>query len=242
MESLLQLLEATLASPWLYALILAAVAVDVLLPLVPAETMVIAAGAFVAAGQVDPVLLVLSAASGALIGDLAAHHVGRAAGPLARWARRSRIADGLFRWAEAGLEQRAAGIIMAGRFIPGGRTATAITSGVLHFPRRRFVLWAALAGIVWSLYSAGIGMLGGAAFRDRPLVGVAVGIGAALLLGGGAELLRARRTARSRPGADGAAAATDDVPAPRQAAQPAPDPGRGGAGSQSAPAQGICVP
>lgn len=240
MESLLQLLEATLASPWLYALILAAVAVDVLLPLVPGETMVITAGAFVATGQVDPVLLVISAAAGALIGDLAAHHVGRAAGPLARSARRSRIADGLYRWAEAGLEQRAAGIIMAGRFIPGGRTATAITSGLLRYPRRRFLLWAALAGIAWSLYSAGIGMLGGAAFHERPLVGVAVGIGVALLVGGGAELLRARRAARSRTGA-GASAGEGVVPAPQDAAAPAPAAEPGG-GSQSAPAQGICVP
>ena len=103
-------------------------------------------------------------------------------------------------WAERELTDRGGMLLISGRFIPGGRTATTLTSGIVGYPRARFLGFAAIAGLLWSLYSVGIGMLGGLAFRTEPLLGVAVGIGLALLLGGGIEAARVlrRKATRSR--------------------------------------------
>ncbi|UVI37516.1 DedA family protein [Brevibacterium spongiae] len=92
--------------------------------------------------------------------------------------------------------RRGASALVAGRFIPGGRTLTTIGSGMLRFPVRRFLLWDAIGSLAWALYSTGIGLIGGAVFDDRPLLGVAVGIGIALFITGAAEFVRRlRRTA-----------------------------------------------
>lgn len=236
MEPLMSLLEATLASPWLYLVVLAAVALDVLLPVVPGEAVVITAGTAVMTGTVDPAALVLAAAAGALLGDAAAHQLGRGAGPLARRLRRWPAADALFRWAATGLAERGTAVVLAGRFVPGGRTAVALTSGLVRVPRRRFLGVSAAAGVLWSVYGTGLGMLGGAAFREQPLLGAALGIGLALVLGGGAELLRSRRDAARRSRAargisPGRPRASSCPPAAGPGAPPAPAGAGGGPGA-----------
>lgn len=92
-------------------------------------------------------------------------------------------------------------LLISARFIPGDRTATTLTSGIVRYPRPRFVGFAAIAGLLWATYSVGIGIAGGMVFRTEPLLGVAVGIDLALALGGGIELARSlrRRSALSRP-------------------------------------------
>lgn len=183
MDSLLILLEQTLASPWLYALIAAAVAVDSTIPAIPAETLVLTAGTYAAHDGPHPVLLVVAAVIGALLGDNVTHQLGRSSGPVARWMRRSRLGDGMFRWARRGLLDRGGALIIGARFIPGGRTATAFTSGVVGYPRSRFLLFSSLAAVAWALYYAGIGYAGGVVFHEQPLIGMAVGIGLALIVG-----------------------------------------------------------
>ncbi|WP_270407858.1 hypothetical protein [Brachybacterium paraconglomeratum] len=59
------------------------------------------------------------------------------------------------------------------------------------------MLYSSLAALIWSVYYVGIGMLGGLAFGRDPLLGVAVGIALALLLGGGIELVRRLRAGRT---------------------------------------------
>ncbi|GAA1487650.1 DedA family protein [Brachybacterium sacelli] len=203
MDAVLHLAETLLASPWLYVLVIALTAFDGLLPVVPAETVVLTAAAYAMTGGPDALPLLLAAWTGALAGDVAAHHVGRGAGPLARWARRRRWVGTMLGWAEKELMARGGMLIVSARFVPGGRTATTVASGVIGYPRRRFVLFAALAAALWSLYYVGIGMLGGLAFRDQPLLGVALGIGMALAVGGTIEAVRAvrrrRREAVTRP-------------------------------------------
>lgn len=195
MDAVLHLAESLMTSPWLYLLVLALVALDGIFPVVPAETVVIAAAAYATTGQPQPLLLLVAAGAGALIGDVTTHHLGRGAGPLARWFRRRRWGGSLLRWAERELTARGGMLLISARFIPGGRTATTFTSGMVGYPRPRFVGFAAVAGLLWSLYNVGIGMLGGLAFHDRPLLGVALGIGLAMTLAvviEGARALRRR--------------------------------------------------
>ncbi|MDN5688024.1 MAG: VTT domain-containing protein [Brachybacterium sp.] len=201
MDAVLQLAESLLASPWLYLLVIVLTLVDGVLPVVPAETVVLTTAAYAVTGQPDALPLLAAACLGAVAGDVTAHHIGRGAGPLARWARRRRGIGPLLGWAEKELMARGGMLIISARFIPGGRTATTVASGVIGYPRRRFVLFAAIAAAAWALYYVGIGMLGGLAFRDQPLIGVALGIGMALAVGGTIEAVRALRRRRRR-GAD----------------------------------------
>ena len=205
MDLALELLTASLTSPWVYLLIALAAALDSLVPIVPSETLLITAATFAATGQPHPAGLVLAAASGALLGDLAAHLVGRfAATGVGRWRRWSRVAK-LLDSAHSAFSHRGGTVLIAGRFVPGGRSLATIGSGLLGFPVRAFLLWDGIGSLAWALYSTGIGLIGGTLFEDRPLLGVAVGIGIALAITGSAELvrrllsLRQRRRTRHRP-------------------------------------------
>lgn len=134
----------------------------------------------------------------ALSGDLIAHHVGRGAGPLTGRIRSRRTGDKLLNWAENGLSTRGGSIIVTARFIPGGRTATSIASGMIRYPRPLFAGFALLATTAWALYNVGIGMAGGLLFRERPLLGVVLGIALALVLSWLIERIRSGRETRSR--------------------------------------------
>lgn len=125
-------------------------ALDALIPVLPSETAVIALGV-ATAGTADPRigLLVALAAFGAFLGDNTAYLLGRRFGPAVdrRLFARERGARRRAR-AERSLDRFGMLIIIACRFIPGGRTAVTLTCGLIGYPRRRFVIATAVAGIV----------------------------------------------------------------------------------------------
>lgn len=196
MDSLLAYAESLMASPWLLALVLVLALVDAVVPIMPAETLLITAGAFAVAGEPDALLVIIAGWIGAVMGDVVAHFVGRGAGPLAGLLRRLKLGDAVLKGAQSALLSRGGMMIVAARFIPGGRTATTVTSGLIRYPLRRFVLYTILAALAWAVYSVGIGMLGGMAFTQQPLLAVGTGIGVALLVSGGVELIRRVSTRR----------------------------------------------
>lgn len=199
MDSVLHLVEVVMASPWLYVLLFAVVAADSVLPVFPGETVVITAGAYaIAQHSPSALVLILVTTAAALSGDLIAHHVGRGAGPVTGWLRSRRAGDKLLTWAENGLSTRGGSLIVTARFIPGGRTATSIASGMIRYPRPLFAGFALLAATAWALYNVGIGMAGGLLFREQPLLGVILGIALALVLSWVIERIRATREVRSR--------------------------------------------
>lgn len=204
MDLALDILRTTVESPWVYLLVFVITGLDSLLPIVPAETVLITAATYAGAGASgpNPVGLVLAAAIGALIGDFAAHLVGRGGGSLVlRLTRSPRVAQ-LFERTEGMFARRGGSMLIAGRFVPGGRTATTLSSGVLKYPYARFLAFDGAGCVAWALYSAGIGLLGGVVFKDQPLLGVGMGIGFALVVTGVAEITR-RLLARGSARADG---------------------------------------
>lgn len=62
-------------------------------------------------------------------------------------------------------------------------TATTLTSGVIGYPRGKFVAFAGLAAVLGASYNVAIGMIGGLACRENPLIGVVLGVGPALAVG-----------------------------------------------------------
>lgn len=180
MESFDSLLDLVSASPWTYAVILAVAALDALVPLVPSETTVISAGVLAGAGDLELGLVIAAGAAGAYSGDTSAYLIGRRFGP--------RLDRRLFRgekgarrqaWAEGALDRHGGPLIFGARFVPGGRTATTVTAGVLRMRLARFAAFAGGAAVAWAAYAALIGYLGGRAFEDNPLWGLALGFGVA---------------------------------------------------------------
>jgi len=176
---------------WTYPAIVAAVAFDSLLPVAPGEAVMITAGVLAANGDLSPVLVVCAGTAGGCLGDNASYGLGASLGRRAERRffssakARQRIA-----WAGRQLEQRGAAIIVVARFVPGGRTATTFSAGVLEMPWRRFFAVDALAAAIWATYMTLLGYFGGSAFEDslwKPIL--AAGLVAAAAAGG-AELVR----------------------------------------------------
>jgi len=156
-------------------------ALDVVIPVLPSETVVIALGVGTA-GSADPRigLPVALAAFGAFLGDNAAYLLGKRFGPMVdrrlfagpRGAARRA-------WAERSLDRFGARIIIGCRFVPGGRTAVTVTCGLVGFPRRRFTGATACAGVVWASYAFFLGRLGGKAFEHQAWIGLLLALGVA---------------------------------------------------------------
>jgi membrane-associated protein len=173
-------LELVSSSPWTYAVILGVAALDAVLPLVPSETTVISAGVLAGAGDLQLGLVIAAGAAGAYAGDSSAYLLGRRADE--RFKRRLFRGDKGARrqaWAERMLERHGGPLIFGARFVPGGRTATTVSAGLLRMPWARFAAFAAAAALGWALYTALLGYIGGRAFEDNPLWGLLVGFGLA---------------------------------------------------------------
>lgn len=185
-----------------YVIAIVIPALDAVIPVLPSETVIIALGV-ATAGSADPRigLLVACAALGAFLGDNLSYLIGRHFGP--RVERRFfRGEKGARRraWAERSLQRFGMQLIVVCRFVPGGRTAVTLCCGIVGYPRRRFVVATAIAGVIWASYSFAIGRLGGKAFQEAPWVGFAVAFGITIAVSGLVELIR-RILSRRRRGA-----------------------------------------
>lgn len=201
-DQLLELVLTLMRSPWLYALIALLALLDGVLPLVPGEAAVLVAGTYAAVDGPNLALVMLACAAGALLGDHLAYAAGRAVGVRLRSrARPGTRTHRSFQWATAATARRGGPVLVAARFLPGGRTAMTLTMGATRFPLVRFTGYDALACTVWAVYCAGVGYLGGRLFREQPVLGVAAGMGLALAVAGVFELVRRRRMRRPDAGA-----------------------------------------
>ncbi|WP_430784079.1 DedA family protein [Actinoplanes sp. G11-F43] len=178
-----------LSSPWLYVIVFLIVAVDGFLVVVPSETVVISLGALSAAGHPNLAALLVAVAAGGVAGDRVTYLLGRRAGGLLRSGRLAAAKEK----AEAALSRHGAVAILVGRFLPYGRTATALVAGSASMPMARFQLFSVLAGIGWAVYVLGLGRLGGALFTRQPLLGAACGILFGMCLAGVCAIREKRR-------------------------------------------------
>jgi membrane-associated protein len=185
------------ASGWAYLILLAFALLDAVVPLIPSEASVITAGVVSANGDLALPLVLTSAALGAFLGDNFGYWLGRRFGERAK----KRFFHGprgqrQMAWAERQMRERSGELIIVGRFIPGGRTAVALTAGSLGYPWRRFAVFDAAAAVLWATYAALLGFFGGRAFEHAPWKGLLLAFGLALAVTAGTELVRRLRRRR----------------------------------------------
>jgi membrane protein DedA with SNARE-associated domain len=108
-------------------------------------------------------------------------------------------------WAERSLDHYGWRLIIACRFIPGGRTAVTLTCGLVGYNHRTFMSATAVAAAIWSSYAFFIGRLGGKAFEDKPWAGLLLALGVVVAVSGLVEAYRRLRGRRapSEPPQDG---------------------------------------
>ena len=169
-------------SPQAYVIVFGLAALDAVFPVVPSETGLILAGYLCTqAPYLSLWLVILVAAAGAFVGDSASYALGRYLG---RPILSSRVFGGprtrkATVWAETQLTRRGGMLIVVARFIPGGRTAVTLTCGITRYRYARFAMFDAVAALIWAVYGALLGYLGGRMFQDKAWAALLVAFGIA---------------------------------------------------------------
>ena len=178
LQSLIDLLT---GSVWTYPILFGICVGDALIPAFPSETAVIVCGIQAARGQLSLELVIACAAAGAFIGDNLCYAAGRWLGtPAVERFFSGEVAQRRLDWARNFLQERGSYILIVARFIPGGRTATTFTAGLVRLRwLTRFVPYIFIAAIFWACYAALLGYFGGMVFKDRPILALLVAFGIA---------------------------------------------------------------
>jgi membrane-associated protein len=189
LQGLIDLLTGTL---WTYPLLFGICAGDALIPAFPSETALIVCGIQAARGQLSLELVIVCAAAGAFTGDNASYAVGRWLGrPAVKRFFMGEVAQGRLDWARNFLKERGSYVLVVARFIPGGRTATTFTAGLVRLRwMTRFAPYVFVAAILWAVYGGLLGYLGGRLFEDQPIYALLLALGIAALITFGVEAWR----------------------------------------------------
>jgi|CXWL01.1.fsa_nt_gi membrane protein DedA with SNARE-associated domain len=184
---------------WFLGVIFIIALLDSVVPVVPSETTVIIGGVAVATGDAPyPLLAVIAAgAAGAFIGDNIAFSIGRRwSDAFERRAQRKPKFESKLTWARQQIHDRGGLLLITARFIPGGRTAITIASGITRQSRAWFIRWTFIAAIIWASYAAGLARLVGEPFRDDHTKAFWIAFGTALGVNIAIEFVRHRRLKR----------------------------------------------
>ncbi|MFE7777290.1 DedA family protein [Streptomyces sp. NPDC057445] len=200
---LVGLLQARLDSPWLWLAVFLVAGLDALLPFMPSEATVVTVAVLFGGDVPRLAVLAAVAATGALCGDCLGHWTGRRFGPRAvERLMRGEKGRQRYEWGRTMVHRHASALVIAGRFLPGGRVASSMSTGCLRFPFRRFLLLDASGAGLWAVTSTAIGYIGGARFGHEPVKGLLLAFALALVVVGCVELarrLRARRAPADAP-------------------------------------------
>ncbi|MEY2581259.1 MAG: rane-associated protein [Ilumatobacteraceae bacterium] len=192
---------------WFLVIILVVAYLDSVIPVVPSETCVIIGGVAASQGHQSIYAVIAAGAVGAFLGDNSAYFIGlRASGWFRRRAERKSKFAAKLAWADAQIKHRGGLLLITARFIPGGRTALTLSSGITRQKRAWFIRWVALATVIWATYAAMLGYIGGAAFEESHTKAFLLAFGMAIGTNIAIEIVRHIRKKRRKAAATAAAA------------------------------------
>ena len=137
-----------------------------MLPLLPGDSLLFAAGSFAALGSLIPWLLFGLLASAAIVGDNVNYWVGRHVGPRAFSGRVRFLKVSYLDRTRAFFARHGTRAIILARFIPIIRTFTPFVAGIGAMTYRRFLPFDLLGGLLW----VGIFVFGGYFFGNLEVV------------------------------------------------------------------------
>jgi membrane protein DedA with SNARE-associated domain len=120
---------------------------------IPGETALITAAVLASRGKLSIELVIVLAATGAIVGDNIGYLIGRKGGRwlLERPGRFHRQRLEVLRTGEPFFERHGSKAVYFGRFVLGLRVWASWLAGATRMPWRSFVLWNALGGISWAV-------------------------------------------------------------------------------------------
>jgi membrane protein DedA with SNARE-associated domain/membrane-associated phospholipid phosphatase len=184
----------------------------------PGETILLLAGAWAGAGNLDLRGVILAAALGAIAGDNLGYAIGRKGGRalLERYGHLFRLGPGYLQRAEEFYARHGTKTVFLARFVAILRTFSSLLAGANRMPYPRFVVWNAAGGALWAVVIGVLGSVFGSQWQRLAhwigragLVLVLVVAGILLFMtlrrrlaasGGAAPFLRARLTPGSYHG------------------------------------------
>lgn len=190
------LIDLLTGSGWTYPILFGICLGDAVFPVLPSETAAIVCGIQAARGELSLGWVLVLAALGAFAGDNTSYAAGRWLGrPLQQRLFGGEKAQRRLDWAQRFLKDRGSYVLVVARFVPGGRTATTFTAGLvkLSWPLR-FAPYIAVAAVLWAAYAVLLGYVGGRMFRNQPIYAVLLAFGIAFGLTIAFELVRRVRT------------------------------------------------
>lgn len=171
---------------------------DAIVPIFPGETTLTSASVAASDGELVLALVIVAGALGAVLGDNALYWISRT-GPKGLKARLEaasrkdeRVAGGLDLLGRSGPL-----LIACGRFVPGVRFAVNVMMGMTEYPYRRFLLFSAIGGAAWAIYTCVLAYFVSTALADFALASIVISGLITSVLVGGVYWIDRHRTATS---------------------------------------------
>ncbi|MCL2724193.1 MAG: DedA family protein [Polyangiaceae bacterium] len=132
----------------------------VVIPFLPGDSLLFAAGAVASRGILNPVLLALGLMAAAIIGDTVNYHAGKILGPRVMKSETSRFfnkkhLDKTHRF----FEKYGGKTIILARFVPIVRTFAPFVAGAGAMDYRHFIVYNVVGGVAWVSLMLGAGWL-----------------------------------------------------------------------------------
>jgi membrane-associated protein len=173
----------------------------VVLPFLPGDSLLFAAGAFAGLGALSAWWLIVLLTVAAVLGNTVNYWVGHLVGPRLVAARRRLVRPEHLQRASEFYATYGAKTIVITRFVPILRTVAPFVAGLGKMPFTKFTAYNVAGGLAWVV----IGVMAGNLFGNVPAVKnnfslVILAIVVVSLIPAGYEMVRARRGARTAPG------------------------------------------
>ncbi|MGY1806489.1 DedA family protein [Blastococcus sp. SYSU D00669] len=138
--------------------------IETVIPPIPSEAVLGAAGVLINEGRMSVVPVVLFATLGSLVGAVVLYSVGRALGPRRSHAFLDRLplvetsdVDKTFDW----FERHGRAAVFFGRMVPIVRSFVSVPAGVVRMPWPQFLLFTAAGSLIWNSVLIGLGVAAG---------------------------------------------------------------------------------
>jgi len=159
---------------WAYLAVFFFVFGDALCALFPGETTLNSASTLAAQGALNLWLVMLAGAVGAVAGDSALYWIARRNRKRFQPRMDAAMSNAKIAAAMAFIGTSASTLLVFGRYVPGLRLVVNATLGLAAHPYRHFLLWSAIGGTTWSVYTCGLAYLIGTALAGFPLASVII--------------------------------------------------------------------